>query len=661
MGLKTLVSRGGYYARLGAYIRGYHGSYPPHPPLGNRNLLAVSLSGQLASYGLWKVPNAIGYYDDSGDDVVVDLLSTKPVTSKYDGKKDWGRYGGYLSSMSAGVRLLNGARLFQDVPGNERDTRHNSFQGTLGPMVDADDWFDQKYITVPSSLTVGGINAGFTLNRSSGLYQNSISHVNAYPIHQYLWYPTSNPSWAPTRTVSSVIDDIVSGRLWGIGNSKTRTYSWGGTETSVLVSFDYEYLYPGGIDVSWVWRIFTSDPNEIGDTSWRLTFRSYLVGTRTSYVHPPDSGIVSIGDAFTFREEWGGTCLSASNPARSYVWFGDFGLPGAKLLITNSDGNRAVGTLLTSQTYASPRGDDAEVVNRIVDFGAKCSFHRHVSDNQGSIIASAFQSTSSALEVLEDGLNTNLIEQLSQLSGIADYLPRLHQALAIVRTLKSGDLPSTIGEIVDLVAELRLRYAFQYAPDFDFLTTELPRVGKVAGQLFRQGTDVVVARGVFRYDFSPGEFGREVCSLETRTKVVAKRDNDSVLAKVLGIDALGLLPSAANAWDLVPLSFVLDWFVDIRSRIRDLEAALLMVALGPSYYCHSFRVVSPISDQEMGLMRVRSQSIRDVGFRRPELVWYTRHISRQVPPPRLGKYDFRMPDRLPSWATAGALGWKLLT
>jgi hypothetical protein len=284
-----------------------------------------------------------------------------------------------------------------------------------------------------------------------------------------------------------------------------------------------------------------------------------------------------------------------------------------------------------------------------------------VDENQGSIIASAFQSTSNALEVLEGGLNTNLIEQLSQLSDIADYLPRLHQALAIVRTLKRGDLPKTIGQTIDLVAELRLKFAFQYAPDFDFLTTELPRIGTVAGQLFRQGTDVVVARGVFRYDFQPGEFGREFSSLETRTKVVAKRDNDSVLAKVLGIDALGLLPSGANAWDLVPLSFVLDWFVDIRSRIRDLEAAVVMVALGPSYYCHSFRVVSPISDQEMELMRVRSQSLRDFGLRSPELVWYTRHISRQVPPPRLGKYDFRMPSRLPSWATAGALGWKLLT
>lgn len=663
MGFKTLMSRGGYYARLGSYVRGHHGSYTPGVPLGSLNPLACILSGTVMPYGLFKIPDAVGFFDDTGGDVVLRTHDTKPITSAYNGSDDWDRFGGFLANIMDGVRFLNGGRLYQDVPATERNTYHDSVQGTVGPRVSPAAWLSdftdvERPVVWDFVLPGNGFRAVSYDNRS---HQASVGHVNRFPFHEYFWYPNPvpQPSWASRRTALSTIQDMLNGTYWGAGSSLTIAFPWGGSRTMLVHSVTAEYDAQSGIEVSMTYGISSSNPAEIGSTVWKLGFEHKILERRVGVQHPPSSGVVDVTAAFTFLEKWTCECVSASNPSRSAVWFGPSGTPGFTSEVSNLDGNRAVPVVLLSDVVVSPAGELAPDPTRYERVLRGIPFHARVRSARADIYSSASISTVSALEALEGGLTTNLIEQVSQLSGLPDYIPRLSNSLEILRSFKRGDIPSTIGGVIDLAAELRLRYAFSYAPDLDFLVTELPRVGSLVESLFGNGTEVVVARGDFDFQFPSGEFGRDFSTLTTRTKVVAKRDNDSVLAKVLGIDSLGLLPGPANTWDLIPLSFVLDWFTNVRDRIRSVESTALLIAMGPSYFVHSFKVESPFTPTELERLRVQPEYIQGVPFDTPRLKWYVRQVSRYIPPFREGRYDFFMPSRPPSWMTAGALAWKL--
>lgn len=54
-------------------------------------------------------------------------------------------------------------------------------------------------------------------------------------------------------------------------------------------------------------------------------------------------------------------------------------------------------------------------------------------------------------------------------------------------------------------------------------------------------------------------------------KVATQSEENGVLALINRIDEFGFLPDAANLWDLVPFSFVLDWFVDVGSVLETLD------------------------------------------------------------------------------------------
>lgn len=671
MGLKTLVSRGGFHAELAAYVRGDDAGTSPRPLGFSWDPVIASFSGVPLSYGVFPLEATQGHLSRYGDDSMQELMRSKPNTVPFNGSSDNALYGGLMSNILAASRILRGVSVSEGIPSSERNTSHSNIRGTARPKVSRVRWFaDDKLVSYqPVGLYgFGGVGpaGGFrALPYHQRYYAPYLYYAPGFPHSEYLVHGASEPyqpNWAPRRTIGSTISDIEHGVYWGVGTQVGLQYQPGYWIYVRLTSFTPIY-WAKGVHIDYTYEVSSNYPWDLGTTVWAGRFEHHINTVRVGDKPAPTNwyGITDLNQAFTFTEKWTTTLVSVTNQPRTLAWFGGSAYVGQTASVDNTMGTRGVPIVALSESGMGPTDFIRLSLPKIAKKLSYESFSSAVRSEMGSIRASAYLSASDAMDELEKGVDTNLIEQLSQLSNLADYLPRLKQALDVVRSLHRKDLPGTVRGVLDLVTELRLRYAFSYAPDLDFVTSELPRLPKLIAEFQRTGSEIVVTRGVFNWVFPAGEFGRPYCTLETRTKLVAKRDNDSVLAKVLGVDSLGLLPSSSNAWDLVPLSFVVDWFANIGDRLSSIDNNVLLLLMNPSYMVHSYRVYSPLSEEELGSADLETGSMPGVDVVQPAWVVYQRDVSSRLPGPRSGKYDFLMPSRLPNWMTAGSLAWQFAT
>ena len=276
-----------------------------------------------------------------------------------------------------------------------------------------------------------------------------------------------------------------------------------------------------------------------------------------------------------------------------------------------------------------------------------------------SIRCSSFQSGSSALDDLLGTISGNLVETLGEASEFVEIIPQLRDSIRAIVGFRRGNVPETVKGILDVVADLRLMQSFAIQPDIELVGETLPALSDLMRRMSESSTDgLVFGYGKFEYEFANSEFGRETSKLVTRTRIAVERGENPTLQRILGARAMSLLPSPSALWDLVPYSFVVDWFLDIGSRIRDLESVGLIALMNFKVFTHTYLITSPLTAMELGGYGLAPSQVPGS---RPELRVFVRDVSSYIPPPRSGLYDFAMPTRLPNWLTAGSLAWQNLS
>lgn len=245
------------------------------------------------------------------------------------------------------------------------------------------------------------------------------------------------------------------------------------------------------------------------------------------------------------------------------------------------------------------------------------------------------------------------------MDDLASLVPEFSLALRSLLVLAKGRKLESLIDALDFLTALRLKERFGWRPDLDIISTYIPKVQstlKTVSKLSSSGE--VVARGEFTYRFPSGTFGREDSRLIARSRLAVQMDQKSILTDLLGVRAIGLLPSPSSGWDLIPLSFVVDWFTDIGSRLRDLEAAGFSFLLPIKVYTHSYKITSPLTEEELALDGLSVGTL--FGSESPVAQVFWRDVSRHAPFPRSSYFDFRMPSSLPNWMTGGSLAWQIL-
>lgn len=173
----------------------------------------------------------------------------------------------------------------------------------------------------------------------------------------------------------------------------------------------------------------------------------------------------------------------------------------------------------------------------------------------------AYRNAVNNMPALHQNSFANIIEAVSQLRSLCNGLD-----LSDIKSLKSVGKASK-----ELMSDVWLKYRYQYSTTVSDLTeaasalARLDEVAKMNGYTTTYGT----ARD------STGTFH---CAIVTRSHQLIPEDSIHMLR------SLGLAPSLANAWDMVPFSFMVDWFLQISNVLEGIEDWLYEPSLKAQYW-----------------------------------------------------------------------------
>jgi len=120
--------------------------------------------------------------------------------------------------------------------------------------------------------------------------------------------------------------------------------------------------------------------------------------------------------------------------------------------------------------------------------------------------------------------------------------------------------------------------------------------------------------------------GNEYYELEQHIKLGIDNEDNALQALEQGLENIGMLPTMENLWDLIPYSFVVDWFVQVGDLLERADACQRLMRLNIRYATMSRKSTA----QKRILPRIGSPY-----FGTAVWVHYHRWVSDQCPVPPL--------------------------
>ena len=313
------------------------------------------------------------------------------------------------------------------------------------------------------------------------------------------------------------------------------------------------------------------------------------------------------------------------------------------------------GFLFTRGQLYDPSSSGVDVSSRRTSLLAlSYDMNRQIKDSWRDIIPSSLFSTVDALQSMDFGTSTDVLQTVVKLPQYKSMIPKIKEAIDIASDILHRDISGeTIRDIIKLASGTTLQASFQWRPWMQLITEELPKIVSDWSTLF-DDREVVVGRGKFNFDFEPYSFSRPSVHLTVRTKIVLDLSGNSLAAGILGLDGLGIIPKPSNLWDLIPFSFVLNWFTGVGKLIRNAEFSVFLLGL-PAYYVHTYTFTSPLTTDELTSLEIVSQPAEPLSLR-----GYYRHVSVYTPLPRDTRFGFGQPTQLPPSGILGSLLVQLL-
>jgi hypothetical protein len=281
-------------------------------------------------------------------------------------------------------------------------------------------------------------------------------------------------------------------------------------------------------------------------------------------------------------------------------------------------------------------------------------FEKAVIPAIGNALPLAFFSTQNALEKQFSYMKSNHVEALAELGSIFDPLDLIRMGKVLPEYVgKKGIL---LIKILDLLTDAVLVYNLGIAPTYGDAKDVANKAGTfrnrvLSGQALRAQT----TNGKFTIPV-PEELSAGYTDLVmvVRSKVRMKPIHDTLLTGILPLDALGLLPSFSTAWDLFPLSFVIDWLTNTGDSLDIVETTAKFMALQIEYCVHSFTIARQFTLDEEAEFAFNQVGELGAGYRH-----YIRIVSRELPVFSPTAYPVISPA-VGNYSVAGSLLWKFI-
>lgn len=203
-----------------------------------------------------------------------------------------------------------------------------------------------------------------------------------------------------------------------------------------------------------------------------------------------------------------------------------------------------------------------------------------------------------------DAINANLIAFVRDLPSTKDLVPKLKN-LSQLKTHASNYLAVNYG-VLPTISDLE--------EIFSYFKNKAPRD--------RDGRKLV-----YSSDIKTSRLGSVEFRKERRIKIAVDPTDTGVNSLLEGLENLGFGLNFTNIWDLIPYSFVIDWFVDVGSLLERIDTNLRILRLPIAYCTQSEKSVTTVTD-------LTSLGITDA-FGHLSLTNYSRWTSHNVPLPPL--------------------------
>lgn len=252
-------------------------------------------------------------------------------------------------------------------------------------------------------------------------------------------------------------------------------------------------------------------------------------------------------------------------------------------------------------------------------------------------------------------LEMNNIENITQLSGISDIIKEPLSWINLAGKVSSSTGLRSLTLLLEILTSAQLLYSYGIAPTVSdaeeiaakghLLKSSIMRKRLLNWKEWHGSADRELPTG----DVVPPYEGRR---LVARATVVCRVRPESILASLLPYWALGLVPCLNKMWDLLPFSFVADWFFDISSKLEAIDRTFVnAVFIEVRSTTLSAKAIWPIPESEL---HKRGLLLGEAG-ENVELSAYKRGVFDAIPVITYSGYD-RSPIALPKdWKTAGSL------
>jgi len=273
---------------------------------------------------------------------------------------------------------------------------------------------------------------------------------------------------------------------------------------------------------------------------------------------------------------------------------------------------------------------------------------------QGRAYRSAyFFAYQDAIESMSKVLKTNYIQTLSKVSGVKELIPDGRMLVTALMLLYKRD-PAGLVKLGDFIASEHLKWNFGTAPNLRSLD-ELNRQGPKLRRLFSQGlaSRTVEVHGLFRYRFEKSETKYDTSLLECRCTTSLTYSPTPFMQVLMDLYGVGLMPTFSRIWEIIPFSFVADWFTHAKDRIKTVDTAILQLAFRHNYAIYSTTITSGLSPV-CGSYRF-CEKPEDV-----KLVYFDRVLTDRTPPLYDGGLDLLRVTGNPNTGILAALLYQLL-
>jgi hypothetical protein len=267
---------------------------------------------------------------------------------------------------------------------------------------------------------------------------------------------------------------------------------------------------------------------------------------------------------------------------------------------------------------------------------------------EGDAVAVNFFSTKNAIE---NGLSALEANHLENLLGLKEVLSLLEPGIMLLDLIK-GKNKFDIPNLLDLLSNTTLVLKFGILPSISDAKELKTKITNLRRTFTRNlgGSFYGVAQIDVPEEISNNFPGMKITA---HSKVILSINNDSYLPYFLHLDQLGLLPTLSRTWDLIPLSFVVDWFLKVGNQLDVVDAYARMMLVDIEYCVHSISIDWTPTDalqQEYGFDHVSegSKGLYRYYYR------YTSPVAPVLTPSRLNLFGF---GSLPDWQVVSSLLW----